>query len=176
MSKPTLSFDIEELKKNPTQEGITLLYQQLEDAQSKIAKKDQQIAAFTEDNKDLVPKADLEGLREKLTTANQSIIEKDAALSKVADYDASVAYVQKRAIAFYAKIRGVEVDNETDELFVSRKNALQDSESLSYLLSALEQYQEDYYADNTQFGGLTTRESKPSQQEAPIVNDAHFDF
>ena len=179
MSKPTLSFDIEELKKNPTQEGVTLLYQQLEDAHSKNTKQGAQIAAFEEEKKSLVPAADLEKVRNELTEAKQSIIEKDAQLGKITDYDASVAYTQKRAIEFYAKIRGVDVDNTSDDLFVSRKKALQESQSLSYLLSALEQYQEDYYADTTEFGGLTTRERREHENQGTVqvaVNPNHFDI
>lgn len=159
-----------------TPENITLLQNQVQDAKAKIAEKDKQLAAFSEEKKGLVPQAELEEVRTKLTEANQSLIEKDAQISKAADYDASVAHVQKRAIEFYAKIRGVDVDNDTDDLFVSRKKALQESSSLSYLLSALQQYQEDYYADTTQFGGQTTRTSETSQEAAPIVNAGHFDF
>ena len=160
-----------------TAENITLLQNQLEDAQAKIAEKDEQLATFAEDIKALVPATELEEVRTKLTEAHQSLIQKDAEISKVADYEASVEYVQKRAIAFYAKIRGVEIDNETDTLFVSRKNAIQESKSLSYLLSALEQYEDQYYADATQFGGMAKRTaSDTSEVEVPSVNPAHFDF
>ena len=166
----------EPTKLEATPENITLLQNQVQDAKAKIAEKDEQLASFAEEKKSLVPETELEKVRTELTEAKQSLIEKEAQLNKSADYDASVAYVQKRAIEFYAKIRGVEVDSETDELFVSRKKALQESQSLSYLLSALEQYQEDFYADNTQFGGLSTRTSEASKQEVPIVNPGHFDF
>lgn len=159
-----------------TPENITLLQNQVQDAKAKIAEKDKQLAAFSEEKKGLVPQSELEEVRTKLTEANQSLIEKDAQISKAADYEASVAHVQQRAIEFYAKIRGVDVDNDTDDLFVSRKKALQESSSLSYLLSALQQYQEDYYADTTQFGGQATRTSETSQEAAPIVNAGHFDF
>lgn len=177
MSILKFSFNVEELLKQPTVPSETAreFYERLEDADQTIIKKDEQIAAFEEEKKSLVPITELEASEEKLATAEQALLEKDVQLDKVEDYDEAVAHVKEQAIAFYAKVRKVEVDDTTDKLFVSRKKRIQESESsLMSLMLQLQKYQNEYYAEATEFGGQT----KGGSTESPAlqVNPQHFDI
>ena len=146
----------------PTDADTQLLNDQITDLTQQVTDKDKQITQFQEQIKGMVPAETHQQLETNLNNANQKLIEKEGELGKfsaiVSEYDGCVEHVRNQAIEFYAKIRGVEVDNTTDVLFVNRKKSLEASKSLTYLLGAFEQYQKDYYASVTVFGGQTTKE------------------
>lgn len=148
----------------PTDADTQLLQDQVTDLTQQVTDKDKQITAFSEQVTELEKRPTVEEFQAKetaLTEANQKLIETQGKLgtaeATVAEYDAGVEHIRTKAIEFYAKVRGVEADNTTDPLFVNRKKNLQDSKSLTYLLGAFEQYQQDYYASTTQFGGQATK-------------------
>ena len=145
----------------PTDADTQLLQDQITDLTTDVAAKDKQIASFQEQIKGMVTAETHQTVENKLNEANAKVIEKESELGKsaavVTEYQACVQHVRDQAIEFYAKIRGVEVDNTTDTLFTNRKETLEASESLTYLLGAFQQYQNDYYASVTGFGGETTK-------------------
>ena len=116
--------------------------------------------------------------RQNMMKEHGKVIELQGKLAKsdatVSEHDACITHVRDKAIEFYAKIRGVEVNNETDTLFVKRKQVLEASHSLPYLLSAFEQYMKDFYADATTFGGETTKPARAHAEERVHVNQNHF--
>ena len=179
MSVLAFAFNVEELLKQPTvpSENVREIYERLEDADQKIKDKDTQITAFEEEKKSLVPITELEASEEKLTTAEQALLEKDVQLDKIEDYDDALAHLKKQAVAFYAKIRGVDIDNTSDNLFVSRKKRIEESQSLTSLLSQYQRYQDEYYAETTEFGGQTRQTKRDSAESSTLqVNPNHFDI
>ena len=145
-----------------TDADTQLLQDQITDLNNQITTKDQQIAGFQEQIGNMVSAEVHQTVENNLTAANQKLIEKESKLGEsaavVSEYDACVEHVRSQAIEFYAKIRGVEVDDTTDHLFMNRKKNLQEATSLTYLISSFEQYFKDYYASVTGFGGQTTKE------------------
>ena len=145
----------------PKDADVQILQDKVTDLEAKIAEKDAKIAEFEEQIGSMVTAEKHSEIETKFNDAKQKNIETEnklvAAESIADDYNASVAYIREKAIAMYAKVRNVEPDNTTDHLFVRRKKALTDSESLTYLVGALEDYTEQHYADTTEFGGQTTK-------------------
>ena len=163
-----------------------LLKDQNADLTQKVTDKDKEIKTLKETT---VAKTDHETLQASYSTVETERDEKNAkvielqgqlgtAQAVVAEYEASVNHIREKAIEFYAKVRGVEVTDTTDHLFVQRKKALEDSKSLPYLIGAYEQYQRDYYADTTEFGGQTTKSARTGDAVAveTVVNPNDFDF
>lgn len=138
---------------NPKDADAKILQDRVTDLEAEKAELEAQVASY----KDHVAPETFQEKEDKITELNASIIEKDTEIAKnkmaVEDYTTCIAYAKAQAISFYAKVRGVEEDNETDILFMSRKKSLEESQSLAYLIGALCQYQEDYYKGATQFGG-----------------------
>lgn len=162
----------------PTDADIQLMHDENADLKQQVADKDAKIADFQAQLNALPTVEQYEKHQNDLAEANRNLIEKDAKLAEsdtiVSEYQACVQHVREKAIEFYAKTRGVEVDNTTDLMFVRRKGTLEKSNSLTYLISALEHNQNSYYSTETQFGGRTTR-SSGSEDLAP-VNPNHFDI
>ena len=165
----------------PTDADTKLLQDQITDLNQQVTDKNTQIQQFNTQVAELQKRPTVEEFEQKenaLSEANKKLIEKESELGTaqgvVSEYDASVEHVREKAIEFYAKVRGVEVDNTTDPLFVNRKKALQDSKSLTYLLSSYEQYQASYYASTTEFGGQTEKELTRPVDSLPYVNPNHY--
>ena len=162
----------------PTDADIQLMHDENADLKQQVADKDAKIVDFQAQLNALPTVEQYEKHQNDLAEANRNLIEKDAKLAEsdtiVSEYQACVQHVREKAIEFYAKTRGVEVDNTTDLMFVRRKGTLEKSNSLTYLISALEHNQNSYYSTETQFGGRTTR-SSGSEDLAP-VNPNHFDI
>ena len=170
----------------PTDADTQLLKDQNADLTQKVADKDNQIKTL---NETTVPKTDFDTLQTNYSTVeserdnkNAKVIELQGKLGTaevvVSEYEACVNHVRDKAIEFYAKVRGVEVNDTKDHLFVQRKKTLQESKSLPYLIGAYEQYQSEYYSESTEFGGQTTKEMRQQSQEpvAVRVNQSHFDI
>lgn len=164
----------------PTDTDTKLLQDQIADYKQEVADKDKQITAFQEQVATMVSADDHQKTADDLTEVNAKLIETEGKLGAadaiVSEYEACVDHVREQAIAFFAKVRGVEVDNTTDSLFPKRKQTLQDSKSLSYLLSSLEQYQNQYYSSVTEFGGQTTQKPATASDTELHVNPHHFDI
>ena len=166
----------------PNDAETRLLQDQLSDSQQTVSERDETIKNLKEQLKDRPTVEEYTQFQEDAAETKKTLVEKEGELGRVegivADYDACVEYVRTKAIEFYAKIRDVETDNTTDKLFTSRKQSLENSKSLAYLIGAYEQYQESYYADATEFGGETMRGSRQDASEGAtvIVNPNHFDI
>lgn len=144
----------------PTDADTKLLQDQITDLKADVAAKDKQIGEFQTQIKNLeestVKAEDHNKTAEELTQAKADLINKESELGKanavVSEYDACVEHTRTKCIELYAKVRGVETDCTTDALFSQRKKALEESKSLSYLLSSLDSYYDQYYAQFTEFG------------------------
>lgn len=163
---------------NPTDADVQVLQDRITDLEKKGAEKDTKIVEFEEQVKTLVKPEDHNKTTEELAQAKTDIIEKDTKIvefeAKTTDYDACVNFCSAKAIEFYAKDRKVDPNNTTDPLFLARKKALEESKSLSYLMSSMVQYMEDYYKDATQFGGQVQRQLERPVE--PYVNPGNFDI
>lgn len=163
---------------NPTDTDTKLLNDQIADYKQEIADKDKQIAKYQEQVSTMISAEDRQKIENDLTETKAKLIETEGKLGAaeviVTQYEACVDHVRTQAIEFFAKVRGVDIDNTTDSLFPSRKKALEDSDSLTYLLGALEQYQNSYYSSVTEFGGQTKRETTRTLETQ--INPNHFDI
>ena len=163
---------------NPTDTDTKLLQDQISDYKQEIADKDKQIAKYQEQVSTMISAEDRQKIENDLTETKAKLIETEGKLGAaevvVTQYEACVDHVRTQAIEFFAKVRGVDIDNTTDSLFPSRKKALEDSDSLTYLLGALEQYQNSYYSSVTEFGGQTKRETTRTLETQ--INPNHFDI
>ena len=163
---------------NPTDTDTKLLQDQIADYKQEIADKDKQIAKYQEQVSMMLSVEDRQKIENDLTDTKAKLIETEGKLGAaeviVTQYEACVEHVRTQAIEFFAKVRGVDIDNTTDSLFPSRKKALEESHSLTYLLGALEQYQNSYYSSVTEFGGQTKRETTRTLETQ--INPNHFDI
>ena len=159
----------------PTEADVQVLQDRVTDLEASNTEKDNEIATMKTDfeAKEQEHAEALSAKDDKIAELNGKLIEKDGEIGQAealkADFDGSIAYVREQAISFYAKVRNTDKDNSTDALFLSRKEALEKSTSLSYLLGALQQYQEDYYARFTQFGGNTIKDGEVQTQASDLV-------
>ena len=183
----------------PTEADMQILKDQISDLTNKLEKRDEQLRAVRKEKESMVSQTDFAAVEQE---RDERIKEKDARISTVeserneknaevielqgklgesdatvTEHEACIQHVRDKAIAFYAKVRGVDVDDESDALFVGRKKILQESNSLPYLIEVFEQYQKDYYAAETEFGGLTTKSKREDDTPRPgHVNQNNFDF
>ena len=160
----------------PTDAEVQLLHDEISDLKDEIEKKDQQ----AKEKEDKVKK-DFAAIENERDEKNSTVIELQGKLgtteATVAEHEACIKHVRDKAIEFYAKVRGVEADDENDHLFVSRKKTLQESNSLPYLIGAFEQYMKNFYAEHTEFGGETTTPRRTNEgTPAAVVNQNHFDI
>ena len=132
-------------KLEATDENITLLQNQLNDAKAQISERDL-----------LLAEKDTEIADRDKQIVKYKQIEKE--------YNACMMKLKDRAVAYYAAIRRVDVNNESDNHFVRRKIAIMGSTSMAYILASMEQYQDDLH------------ERSQESKELADVNDAHFDF
>lgn len=158
----------------PTDADVQLLNDQIADLTEKVENKDKQL----KEKENMVSQTDFAAVETERDEKNAKVIELQGQLGKsdatVSEHEACIKHVRDKAIEFYAKIRGVEVTDENDHLFVDRKKTLQDSNSLPYLLGAFEQYMKDFYAEHTEFGGETTKPRRTDEPPTTVVNPNHF--
>lgn len=158
----------------PTDADIQLLNNQIEDLTQKVADRDKQL----KEKENMVSQTDFAAVETERDEKNAKVIELQGKLGEsdatVSEYEACIKHVRDKAIAFYAKVRGVEVTDEKDHLFVSRKKTLQESNSLPFLIGAFEQYMKDFYAEHTEFGGETTHSRRTDETPTTVVNPNHF--
>ena len=160
---------------NTTDADVQLLKDNNADLKRQVTEKDKEIANLQQQvdkiETDYVAKETHDAKVNELAQEKAKTIEKDGKLGKadavISEYNACVEYTRNLAISFYAKVRGVETDDTSDPLFNSRKKALQESESLTYLLTSLEQYQDQYYANATQFGGSFKDSTNENSHQIP---------
>ena len=164
----------------PTDADVQLLNDQISDLTKKSDTQEAKLNTQQEKMKSMVSQTDFAAVEQEREEKNSEIIELQGQLgtteATVSEHEACTKHVRDKAIAFYAKVRGVEVTDEEDHLFVSRKKTLQESNSLPYLIGAFEQYMKDFYAEHTEFGGETTNPRRTDEAATPAVNQKHFDF
>ena len=154
--------------------NMQILHGKVVDLTADVASRDAQL----EEKKDMVLGTEFAAVQTKYDEEHGKVIQLQGKLAEsdatISEHEACITHVRDKAIEFYAKIRGVEVNNETDTLFTKRKQVLEASHSLPYLLSAFEQYMKDFYADATTFGGETTKPVRTAAEEIIVVNPNHF--